>query len=256
MREAARTLRQALMVTWILTFISQWSHFHPLRNVSLCCFCSMQETPTDQDSAEDSVLQWKQLMEMLLVVLDQPTPTNSTAKNHQPNGLQSSDPAASRYTKALWSAVVYDILLCVGYCREKSNQHYRKRRWCCQWSEQLQLLSHRTLLLCHHHPASCVFIEQGQALHPVPQWNWNTPGWELGPAATICLCTGLFQTSVYTLGLQGAVLCMFQLPFDGLQNQSFKALVDTTCPCAKCRWFFVRTSHWEAQALKLISSIQ
>ncbi|XP_044051952.1 cilia- and flagella-associated protein 157-like isoform X2 [Siniperca chuatsi] len=67
MQEAAITLRQALM-----------------------------EAPTEQDSEVDSVLQWKLLMQKLLVVLDRPTLTNSTAEKDKLNELQISDPAAAR----------------------------------------------------------------------------------------------------------------------------------------------------------------
>ncbi|KAF1389565.1 hypothetical protein PFLUV_G00074720 [Perca fluviatilis] len=67
MQEAAITLRQALM-----------------------------DAPTDQGSEVDSVVRWKQLMEKLLVVLDRPTPTNTTAEKDQLDEQQTSDPAADR----------------------------------------------------------------------------------------------------------------------------------------------------------------
>lgn len=63
----------------------------------MSALCSLQEAPTRQDSEVDSaVLQWKQLMQKLLVVLDRPTLTKSTAENDQLNELQTSDPAAAR----------------------------------------------------------------------------------------------------------------------------------------------------------------
>ncbi|XP_032370898.1 cilia- and flagella-associated protein 157 [Etheostoma spectabile] len=67
MQEAAITLRQALM-----------------------------DAPTDHVSEGDSVVQWKQLMEKLLVVLDRPTPTNTTAEKDKLDEQQTSDPAAVR----------------------------------------------------------------------------------------------------------------------------------------------------------------
>lgn len=57
----------------------------------------MQDVPNDQDS--ESVLQWKQLMQKLLVALDQETLAN--AQRDQLNDLQKSDPTAAGYKKAL-----------------------------------------------------------------------------------------------------------------------------------------------------------
>ncbi|XP_070820786.1 cilia- and flagella-associated protein 157-like [Chaetodon trifascialis] len=56
---------------------------------------ALMEAPIEQDSEMDSVVQWKQLMHKLLVVLGRPPLTNSTESN-QLNELQTSDPAAAR----------------------------------------------------------------------------------------------------------------------------------------------------------------
>ncbi|XP_054466158.1 cilia- and flagella-associated protein 157-like [Anoplopoma fimbria] len=55
---------------------------------------ALMDAPTDQDLEEDSVIQWKQLMEKLLVVLDRPTLTNSTAESDQLD--ETADPSAAR----------------------------------------------------------------------------------------------------------------------------------------------------------------
>ncbi|XP_062273909.1 cilia- and flagella-associated protein 157 [Scomber scombrus] len=78
MQEAAVTLRQVLM-----------------------------EAHAEQDPEVDSVVQWRQLMQKLLVVLDRPAPlrndsslTGSTAESEQVNELQTSDPAAAARNRA------------------------------------------------------------------------------------------------------------------------------------------------------------
>lgn len=56
----------------------------------------MQKVPADKDLEGTFDLQWKQLMQLLLEVLDQPVLTSTVAENGRINQRQTSDPAASR----------------------------------------------------------------------------------------------------------------------------------------------------------------
>ncbi|XP_068594883.1 cilia- and flagella-associated protein 157 [Brachionichthys hirsutus] len=67
MQEAASALRQALM-----------------------------EAPIEQECEVDSVLQWKELMQKLLLVLDPPKATNAKSENDQLREVATSDPAMAR----------------------------------------------------------------------------------------------------------------------------------------------------------------
>ncbi|TKS77927.1 Cilia- and flagella-associated protein 157 [Collichthys lucidus] len=65
-----------------------------MQEVAITLKQAMTEAATEKDSEVD--LQWRQLMQKVLVVMDMPTLTNSTTKSNQLNELQTSDPVAAR----------------------------------------------------------------------------------------------------------------------------------------------------------------